>query len=192
MLVSSVSLARGRMAGIQSAAGVSAGIMIYSALSLWGLGIVFERLVWLMMAVKMLGGLYLCYLGITLWRSTLRVHTSAPSAACDKSLPARRNAFITGLLTNLANPKAIAFFASVFALALTPNTNTPTKIATALLCFVTAFIWFGIVTLSLSSPKIRVRYQKVSKIIDRMAGSLLFLFGIKLIITAKSGANPLA
>lgn len=131
MLVSSVSLARGRMAGIQSAAGVSAGIMIYATLSLWSLSLVFERLVWLMMAVKILGGLYLCYLGVTLWRSTFRVHTPAPSATCEKSLPARRNAFITGLLTNLANPKAIAFFASVFALALTPNTNTPTKIVTA-------------------------------------------------------------
>ncbi len=182
MLVSSLSLARGRMSGFQGALGIAGGIMVYTALSMWGLGLLFQKMVWLMMAVKIAGGLYLCYLGFLLWRSTLTKKETASNDPSPNAPPKNhRNAFIMGLLTNLANPKAIAFFASVFALALTPDTTTPTKLATVILCTLMTIGWFGFVAFALSTPRLRNRYQQWSKAIDRVCGSLLLLFGLKLV-----------
>ncbi len=182
MLVSSLSLARGRMSGFQGALGIAGGIMVYTALSMWGLALVFQRMALLMTAVKIAGGLYLCYLGILLWRSTLTKKNDASDDPTPDAPPKnRRNAFVMGLFTNLANPKAIAFFASVFALALTPDTNTPTKLVTVILCTLMTVGWFGFVALALSTPRLRARYRQWSKAIDRVCGSLLLLFGIKLI-----------
>lgn len=180
MLVSSISLARGRIAGIQAAAGIAGGIMVYTALSTWGLGLIFQKMVLLMMVVKIAGGLYLCYLGFLLWHVKIitRKNATAKKTAPPKN---KRNAFIMGLLTNLSNPKAIVFFASVFALALTPETSAATKLATVVLCGITTVLWFGFVALALSTPRLRARYQKGSKVIDRVCGSLLILFGLKLI-----------
>lgn len=181
MLVSSLSLARSRLAGIQGALGIAGGIMIYAALSVWGLGLIFQQMVWLMTAVKIAGGLYLCYLGFILWRASL---VKSDASQTTQELPKNNgNAFVMGLLTNLANPKAIAFFASVFALALTADTNTPTKLATVILCGLMTIGWFGFVAIALSTPKLRAKYQQCSKIIDRIAGSLLLFFGLKLVFS---------
>lgn len=183
MLVSSVSLTRGRWAGIQACAGIAGGIMVYTALSAWGLGLLFQQMVGLMTVIKIAGGLYLGYLGFLLWKTSLTVEVHAPNTTGNNAPPNHRNAFVMGLLTNLGNPKAIAFFASVFALILTPDTNTATKLATVLLCGLMTVGWFGFVAVALSTPRIRARYQRWSKTIDRIAGSLLLLFGIKLIFS---------
>lgn len=184
MLVSSLSLSRGRFAGLMSAAGIGTGILVYAAASLWGLGFIFERTVWLMVAVKILGGLYLCYLGILLWRASFQKEERRPQA--ESMLEKRKNAYVTGLMTSFTNPKAMAFFASVFALALTAETNAPAKAVMAVLCGLTAFGWFGFVALALSTPRLRAQYQRWRRVLDRLAGSILMIFGLKLVFSGKS------
>ena len=181
MLISSLSMSRGRLTGIQGAAGIATGIMLYTALSLWGLGLLFEKMLWLAIAIKVLGGLYLCYLGVLLWRSTFTKSETASKTSAELPKKANKNAYGMGFLTSLTNPKVVAFFASIFALALTPDTNTPTKIVTTLLCTLQTFGWFGFVAVALSTPRIRTRYQRWRKAIDRFAGSVLMLFGLKLV-----------
>lgn len=185
MLVSTVALSRGRMAGIQGAAGIAAGIVFYAGLSIWGLGVLFEQVAWLILAIKVIGGLYLCYLGIQLWRSTLAQPTEI--AAAEIIAPEKqRNPFWLGFLTNLTNPKAVAFFASVFALALTPDTTAATRLTTTLLCTLTAFLWFAFVAVALSTPSVRRRYEQAKNAINRVAGSILMLFGLKLMWSSRS------
>ncbi|NTU76507.1 MAG: LysE family transporter [Alphaproteobacteria bacterium] len=185
MLISAISLSHGRASGVKAASGIALGITFYAALSLWGLGLLFEQVLWLMIVVKVFGGLYLFYLGAQMWRSTVPSKKASQAIAETPPQP-RRNAFLTGILTSLTNPKSLAFFASVFALALTPNTNTATKIGMSLFCAVTAWGWFAFVALALSSPKIRARYQRWKKAIDRAAGSILIFFGAMLVLSGKS------
>jgi threonine efflux protein len=185
MMVSSLSLSRGRFAGLQGAAGISTGFLFYTALSLWGLGYIFERMLWLNLAIKILGGLYLCYLGLLLWRASFQQQVLAVPDVETVSVKGK-NAYIMGLLTNFTNPKVTVFFASVFALALTSDTNVATKTVTSLLCAMTAMAWFGFVAIVLSVPRLRTHYQRWSRVIDRLAGSIFVLFGLKLVFSGKS------
>jgi RhtB (resistance to homoserine/threonine) family protein len=182
MIVSSLSLTRGRSDGVKAAAGIASVIFLYTLVSLTGLSALFARYFWVTVAIKMGGGLYLVYLGTQLWRASLAKSVRAPLTAA----PKRKNAYLTGVLTCLTNPKAIAFFASIFAFALTPQTELATKAALAAAVPLTTFFWFSFVAFGLSKNKVRARYQRWQRVIDRVTGTALAFFGVKLLLSARS------
>ena len=180
MIVSSISLSRGRAHGIQAALGITTGVLFYYTLGLFGVAALLKQALWLAVSIKILGGSYLVYLGVTAWRSTFAGGGETQPAKTVKA----RNAYLSGLLTNLTNPKAIAYFTSIFALALTAETNLPTKAALIAMAGVLPLAWFSLVATVLSRPAMRARYQRARKAIDRIAGSIMILFGIKLVSSA--------
>ena len=180
LIVSSTALSRGRAHGIQAAVGIATGVLIYSTLALLGIAALLEQALWLAIALKVLGGLYLIYLGIAAWRSTFTSSGKTPPPKTAKA----RSAYVSGLLTNLTNPKFIAFCTSIFVFALTPETNLETKVALIAMAGISPLIWFSLVATVLSRPAMRARYQQARKTIDRIAGSIMILFGIKLVSSA--------
>jgi threonine/homoserine/homoserine lactone efflux protein len=159
--------------GVQTCA-----LPIYSFLSLTGLSALFARYGWMVAAIKLCGGLYLIYLGVMLARSGGATQAATPDAK-------RRSAYMTGVLTCLTNPKAIAFFASIFALGLKPDTNMATKIALAAIPPVATALWFTLVATCLAQPQIRARYLKRQGLLNRGIGAVLAVFGAKLALGAR-------
>ena len=114
------SVTRGTAAGLLTTLGVSIGLGFYATLSLLGLSAILVEYQWLTWAVRVLGGLYLAWLGIKL----LRARPAAPGsdiAAGGLSGEVRGNSLLFGFLVTLTNPKAIVLFASVFATAVTAD-----------------------------------------------------------------------
>ena len=178
IIVSSISLERGRFEGIKAAAGVSSVIFLYTFVSLMGMATLFERYMWLMMVIKLFGGTYLIYLGFLLIKASF----SSPLLSIKKAAPSlRKEAYISGFLVCLTNPKAIAFFASIFALALTPHTSLTTNIFITLIIPLLTLAWFSIVAVSLSTPSVRIHYDRWRPFIDRMTGSILTNVGMRLL-----------
>lgn len=106
VLVMSRTLSGGTRAGLVTAAGVSVGLLVHTMLATLGLGALLQASEWLFTALKMVGALYLLYLGITLLRSTgeltLAGHGNAPAS--------RLRAFAQGALSNVSNPKVALFY----------------------------------------------------------------------------------
>jgi threonine efflux protein len=185
MIVSSMSLNRGRGDGILAAAGIASVIALYTLVSLTGLSALFAHYLWMMMAIKLAGGLYLLYLAALLWRGSLQpAQTSAQTPAEVPTAVKKKSAYLAGALTSLTNPKAIAFFASIFAFALTPDTNLATKLSIGAAVPLITFLWFSFVAFGLSKGKVRARYQRWQRVIDRVTGTVLGFFGLKLILSA--------
>lgn len=182
LFVSATALARGRHAGFMAAAGIATGLLFYCGVSVWGIGVLFSQMAPLIQWIKIAGGAYLLYLGFQLWRGSFHPPSDdvAQTPAGFKGSP-----YISGILTNLTNPKAIAFFGSIFALIITTETNVETKIATTFLCSLMAFGWFAFVAATLSVPRVRRRYEGLRRVIDRTAGTLLAAFGAKLLFSDK-------
>ena len=81
-----------------------------------GLGAVLVASEHAFMAAKIVGALYLIYLGVMQWRAPIRTGQSAegqPGQPGQASGASARRRFLTGLLTNLTNPKGIVFMAAV-------------------------------------------------------------------------------
>ena len=60
-----------------------------------------------------------------------------------------------GFLTNGLNPKATLFFLSVFAVAVSPETPNIIKLGYGLYLAIATGIWFCVLSLFLSSKKVR-------------------------------------
>jgi threonine/homoserine/homoserine lactone efflux protein len=93
--------------GAAAAAGAQAGLLVHLTLAVAGLSVVLARHAEALTVIRVVGGLYLVYLGGRLVASTLGHHAD-PGAA-----PRQTTSFRDGFLTNVTNPKAILFFAAV-------------------------------------------------------------------------------
>lgn len=91
--------------------------------------------------------------------------------------------FVKGLLTNLANPKAIIYFGSVFSLFVGDSVGAGARWGIFLLIVFETFARFTIVASLFALPAMRRGYQRIAKWIDGFAGALFAGFGIHLIIS---------
>lgn len=179
-IVSQTSLSRGFAAGVWTAAGIASGVAFYAALAVLGLAYVLNQAAWLTMTIKITGGLYL------LWLAWKMLRSSSPQAQSAQPSLSDRNPYLTGLLTNLTNPKVMVFFGSLFAAALTPHASTATKLAMIGMSAVLPLVWFCLVAACLALPAVRDRYHSMSTAINRIGGIIIGLFGIKLLLSARS------
>jgi len=82
----------------------------------------------------------------------------------------RRQGFLTGLYTNLLNPKALVFFLTLFSALITPSVTTSTKIASAVLLLSLSLAWFGFLAVMLSKAQVQLKLQRLTPIIDAIIG----------------------
>ncbi|MET8146239.1 LysE family transporter [Sphaerisporangium sp. NPDC005288] len=86
-----------------------------------------------------------------------------------------------GLLTNLANPKALAFFGALFASLLPHGASMAVRAGTLATMLVIAFTWFGCVALLSATPVIARSYRRARRKLDIVTGALFIGMGSLLI-----------
>lgn len=99
----------GTLAGMGMVVGVILGDLIYFSLALYGMAKIAETMGDTFIWIKLAGGAYLFWMGFKLWFQT-------PAEAREtQSFSARGflKGVVEGLIVNLANPKAIIFFAAI-------------------------------------------------------------------------------
>jgi threonine/homoserine/homoserine lactone efflux protein len=106
ILVISQAIAHGRRAVLPLVVGVTLGDFTAMTLSLLGLGAILSSSAALFSVLKLIGALYLIYLGIKLWRSNPEKHEIRLSATRTSEHSLFKSAYIVTAL----NPKSIAFF----------------------------------------------------------------------------------
>lgn len=104
-------LSYGRAVAVASAFGVSLGSFVLATLVAVGLGAVIAQSVLFFVALKVIGGLYLCYLGVQTLRrrGDLVIEQEGPGTGRPAHLRSGRQGFMVGL----TNPKTLIFFAAV-------------------------------------------------------------------------------
>lgn len=164
-----------------AALGISLSILVWAICALSGLHFLFQKIAWLQQALIILGGVYLFYLGIQLLKSafnqkpiTLQNLASAPKS--------KTSLLLQGFFTNMANPKALVYFSSVFAIAINTESSIFQQSSLLLLVFIESLLWFALVAILFSTPKINSYYQKFSKKIDGITGGIFISFGCMLIL----------
>lgn len=184
VMVARTSLALSRRDGLAAAVGMGAGGVLFSGVALLGLLALLAAIPLLHVALKVLGGSYLLYLGIRIWRGAHQ-----PLILGDVSLqgqPARVwRSFALGLTTQVSNPKTAVVYASVFASLLPREVPTVILIVLPVMIFVIETAWYSVVAIALSAPSPRARYLASKVWLDRTTGAIMSLLGIKLIFEAQ-------
>ena len=127
----------GRKEGILSALGIMTGGMIYNILAAIGLSSILYIFPNMLSLIKIVGGLYLVYIGIVTLKSKQNNESS------NASLVLKNDCYIRGVITNLANPKILLFFVT-FIPQFVINTNNYAKEALLLgtAYLIVEIIWF--------------------------------------------------
>ena len=107
MYILTRSLAQGRSAGLLSVLGISTGLMLHTCAAALGLSAILAASSSLFQAVKLLGALYLIYLGWRMLHSPLDVGCDSLAEGDGTQLG---SVYLQGVLTNVFNPKVALFF----------------------------------------------------------------------------------
>lgn len=183
ILVARTAVAVSRRAAAASALGMAAGASLLSVAALVGLGAILREIPAAFLALKWVGGAYLVWLGWKTWRGAGASLEVAAGGAVPAGRPRRH--FFVALATMLGNPKAAVVYGVIFA-ALLPRTPTRALLlALPPAIFVMEGAWYLLVAYALSSPRTRRAYLRAASAIDRVAGAVLGLLGLRLLLSPR-------
>ena len=109
LAVTARSAAFGFTHGVLTALGIVVADILFILVAVYGLALVAELMGAQFRLVQYLGGAYLIWLGISLWRADVKAR---PSDEIKQS--SRGSSFLTGLLITLGDQKAILFYLGFF------------------------------------------------------------------------------
>ncbi|MHC1480066.1 LysE family transporter [Frateuria aurantia] len=190
LFVSQGAARHSRKVALAGVLGITLGVAFWSALALAGLHLLFQQLAWLQRAVSFAGGLYLCWIGIQMLRSALRHPAAAVETSGQAVLPRTPGrAWRQGLLTNLANPKVVIYFGSIFSAFVGEHAPLALRWELWLLVVAETLAWFTAVALVFGLPAMRAGYARIGRALDGVAGAVFGLFGLELLWRARLAAG---
>lgn len=180
ILVLNRSLTDSRRTGVYSAFGVATGSGLFALAGLLGLLVLVNSLPYFATLIRYIGGVYLVYLGLSM---LLTCRQTMPTGGNDSSasMPPFA-AYRSGLLTNLTNPKAWAFYLSLFTLVIDTEFPLWAKGFLVVSMFLISFGWYALMALMVSDRRLQRRFLNLQPLIKSTLGSLLILLGGKLLL----------
>jgi threonine/homoserine/homoserine lactone efflux protein len=180
-----VSLSRAN--GLAAAFGMGLGGAAFAVAALAGLQAVLLAVPVLYSTLKVLGGLYLCYLGYRIYSGAKQPLSASDDGDGNGSRSVRTSLWF-GLTTQVSNPKTAIVYASVFAAFLPSHLSTHLAIALVALVFVLETSWYAVVATLLSTSAPRRAYVGFKAYVDRAAGIVMLGLGVKLIVSAQKAS----
>jgi threonine/homoserine/homoserine lactone efflux protein len=176
MVIVQAALSKGRAVALKTVTGLACGTMLWGIAGFFGVSVIFAAAPWAYLALKVIGGGYLIYLGVRVFagnRNEKRDRGLTPDASI--------NAWRRGFVTNLTNPKAAAFVASVYATTMPPNPSVSLGIAAVATMVSITTCWYSVVAFGLTTGRMTALCQRGRAWLERATGIFLIVFGIKMI-----------
>ncbi|HTX11241.1 MAG TPA: LysE family translocator [Solirubrobacteraceae bacterium] len=180
-IVTKNAVMHGRRAALGTALGVEAGLSVWTLACAFGVASLIEASDTAFTALKLIGAAYLIWLGLqALWaaqRGGSHATAERPGAGTFSAL----GGFRQGFLSDLANPKIAAFFTSVLPQFAGSGHSVlvPFLVMGGLFVLLTV-IWLCSYALVAVKATELLRRGRVSKAIDRLSGTILIGFGVRL------------
>lgn len=172
LLVTTHSVTYGTRYSIATMFGNITGLFVMSLLSVMGLSAVILHSVVIFFVVKMVGSLYLVYLGVKLWRHGFGLHkisTHSNFTACQK--PKLPKLYANGLFVALSNPKAIVFTTALFPQFITRDQPIVLQFSILIVTFMfLSFVCLFAYAVMAAETKNRTSRIKVPGIMSKLFG----------------------
>lgn len=165
-------LAFGMIYGLITGLGAACADAIYGAIDGFGITAISSFLQEHSLYLKVIGALFLCYLGIVTF------FAKAPTADANKKALTPTNAFLTTFVLTLVNPMTIISFAAIYAgLGIGGGSSDTTgALITTLGVFLGSVAWWLILSLISAIFKDKMN-AKMSAWFNKFSGSVIFGFG---------------
>jgi threonine efflux protein len=181
ILVTNTALGQSRRAGLLTALGVATGSGLFALAGLVGLLVLVHSLPYFALITRFVGGCYLVWIGVDMLRHCRSTKTLDTATTTPRE-PSSMASYRIGLLTNLTNPKAWAFYLSLFALLMNPDFPLWGKVVLNIAMFVISFAWYAIVAVLISSRRFQPVFLGLQPVIQGTLGVLLVVLGGKILL----------
>lgn len=180
-IVTKNAVLHGRRAAFGTAFGVNTGLSVWVLASAFGIASVVRASEVAFTTLKLIGAVYLIWLGIQALRAAGRGGSHATAGRVDRSILDGRGGFRQGFVSDLANPKIGAFFTSVLPQFVDPGQSVlvPSLLLGGLFVLMT-LAWLCAYVLVAVKASALLRRRRVSAAIDRLSGAILIGFGVRL------------
>ncbi len=188
IIVSKNSITYSRKIGIYTALGIAMGLLVHIFYSLLGIGLIISQSIVLFNLIKVLGALYLIYLGYKMLRSKPEITQNDAKVIQEKKINKMLSPFgaiKNGFLVNVLNPKATLFFLALFTQVINPETSQVVKMIYGVEMIIVTFVWFTIVSFMFSNKTLKTKINKVQHHIDRFTGAIFILLGLKVLTSER-------
>ena len=176
VLVVRNALGKSRKDGYYTAMGFALGVLCHLTIGLFGFTLLFTKIPGLLAGLKILGALYLAYIGFKAWSSgSFKMNSSNEHLRSEPWVSLRE-----GLITNLLNVKAMLFFFSLLITVLKPGVHLTLKLSALGLMVTLTFLWFSLVTRFLTIDSIQKRFLGAQRSLERILALLLWALALKL------------
>ncbi|ETT76293.1 LysE family translocator [Bacillus mycoides] len=174
------SISQGRKAGVYSVFGIITGSLVHTLLVAFGLSIILTKSIVLFNTIKVIGVIYLVYLGIKMILDKTNVAFQASSNKLNI-----RKIYLQGLLTSLTNPKVSLFFIAFLPQFIDTKASGPMPFIILGITFtVTGLLWCLFVAYFSSYVTKKLRgNQKVGMILNKVTGMIFIGMVLKLLQT---------
>lgn len=172
-------VAASRSEALALVAGIVLVNLLWATCAIAGIGVVFAAFPWAALFVKVLGAAYLMWFGLRLLLNAGKTTLSPSNGAAVGNF---QQSFIQGVITNIGNPKSMAFYAAIFSAAAPAHVSTSTFLSMLAVVVVVSMTWYGMVAIALSQPDIASAYQRRKKAIDQLCGALILSLGIRQLV----------
>jgi len=183
VMVTRNSIFYGRKSGLYSALGISAAIWVHVAYSIAGLAVIISNSVILFSIIKYLGAAYLIYIG---WKTFTSKSIVSKEGNPGNTELSSFKAFKVGFITNVLNPKTTIFFLSIFTQLVTVDTPIWIQLVYGLIICCAHLVWFIAVSYLFSHAVLLEKFYKSKKTIERIVGSVLIGFGLKVALSTSN------
>ena len=184
MAIMGVAMTTGRRDALTLAGGVLCGSCLWGLAAALGLSTLLMGHAHAMGVLKVLGGLYLLWLGFKSARSAWRPSAPADSpAAVAAPTTSARCLYGRGLGLHLTNPKAILSWLSVVAVGLPTGATPGAALTVVASCLVLGACVFGGYAMAFSSPAARRLYAAARRPIECAFALVFGCAGLRLMLT---------
>lgn len=166
--------------------GIASANAVYIALCLIGVGSILAASAPIMITLKIIGGLFLLYLGIQALRARKETYNQFKVVQSTHSDIATTflKEFVAGFLSGIFNPKNLLFYLSLFTVVLTPEISFAFKLGLGIWMTIVVLAWDVAIIFLLSTPRVRVKFTQAAYYIDKVTGALLGIIGATIVKTA--------
>ena len=158
--------------------GIVAGDLIFLLCAIYGLSMIAETFSTLFTFIKYIGGGYLIWLGIRLWRSS-----PAKADVARSTRQSSRYSFFGGLSITLGNPKVILFYLGFLPTFL--DLNLLSTVDIVIVAFVVSLVLGSVMlfyAFTASRARLIFKSQKAQKIMNKTSGGVMIGTGAALLL----------
>jgi threonine/homoserine/homoserine lactone efflux protein len=179
------SLRNGRVAGMAAVLGNASGLVFWASASVFGLTALIRTSEFAFVLLKVVGAAYLCWLGLRTLVRSRGTATDDPVVRTGGGGPLA--AFRTGMVTNLANPKAAVLYLALLPQFLPVGGNVLAD--TAVLAAVQMAIsisWYTLVVLAVGLVRRTLARPSVKARVEQISGLVLVGLGLRMITLSQA------